>query len=77
MFAVALLMQKQVFAESVQGEISTRRKLEIARHFGSSVAAPGMRYAELRGVAVFAYEDSRVIWGKGIGPAKQTSLDGV
>ncbi len=66
MFAVELLMPKQLFLDRACGEISTQRILEMARHFRTSVATTGMKYAELFGVTVFAPEDSRVIWGKGI-----------
>jgi Zn-dependent peptidase ImmA (M78 family) len=75
MFAAALLMPKNVFVENAHGEVSTQRILDMARHFRTSVATTGIRYAELCGVSVFAYQDSRVIWGKGIGPTRQTSVD--
>lgn len=65
-FAVELLMPKPVFIDSARGEISTQRILDIARQFRTSVATTGLRYAELCDVSVFGFQDSRVIWGKGI-----------
>jgi hypothetical protein len=65
MFAVELLMPKRVFLDCASGEISTYRILEMARHFRTSVATTGMRYAELFSVTVFAVENSKVIWSKG------------
>jgi IrrE N-terminal-like domain len=66
MFAVELLMPKQLFLDRARGKISTQRILEMAHHFRTSVATTGIRYAELFGVTVFALEDSKAIWGKGI-----------
>lgn len=76
MFAAELLMPRQVFVESAHGEVSTQRILDMARHFRTSVATTGIRYAELCKVSVFACQDSRVIWGKGIfRPPTRTSVD--
>jgi len=75
MFAAALLMPRHVFVENARGEVSTQRILDMARHFRTSVATTGIRYAELCGVPVFGYQDSRVIWGKGVGAARHTSVD--
>jgi hypothetical protein len=65
MFAVELLMPKSVFLEMTRGEISTQRIIDTAQQFRTSVAATGLRYAELRRVTVFACEELRVIWGRG------------
>lgn len=76
MFAVELLMPKERFIEHADGEVSTQRILDMARRFRASVAATGIRFAELYGVSVFACQDSRVIWGKGrIRPAKKANID--
>jgi hypothetical protein len=76
LFAVELLMPKHVFVDVARGEVSTQQILDIARHFRTSVTATGFRFAELRGVSVFACEDSRVIWGKGVvRPAKRALVD--
>ena len=76
MFAVELLMPKEIFADHARGEVSTQRILDMARHFRTSVATTGLRFAELCGVSVFACQGSRVIWGKGkIRPTKHTPID--
>jgi hypothetical protein len=76
MFAVELLMPKKVFVDCARGEISTQRILEMARQFRTSVTSTGLRYAELFGVSVFAFQDSRVVWGKGLFTTrKQTSIN--
>jgi hypothetical protein len=76
MFAVELLMPKQLFIDRARGEVSTRRILEMADEFRTSVTTTGMRYAELFGVTVFALEDSKVLWGNGIfRPKPQDPID--
>jgi hypothetical protein len=76
MFAVELLMPKERFVEHANGEVSTQRILDLARRFRTSVAATGIRFAELYGVSVFVCQDSRVVWGKGkIRPAKKANID--
>jgi hypothetical protein len=76
MFAAELLMPRQLFIESALGEVSTQRILDLARHFRTSVATTGIRYAELRRVSVFACQDLRVIWGRGIlRPSQRTPID--
>jgi hypothetical protein len=76
MFAVELLMPRQMFINCAKGEISTQRILDIARRFRTSVTTTGLRYAELCRVSVFAFQDSRVIWGKGIvRPGPRTTVN--
>jgi Zn-dependent peptidase ImmA (M78 family) len=76
MFAAELLMPRQEFLDRAHGEASTERILELARHFRTSLTTTGIRYAELLGVSVFAYQDERVIWGKdAFRRAAQNSID--
>jgi len=76
MFAVELLMPKQLFLDRARDEVSTQRILDMARDFRTSVTTTGMRYAELFGVTVFEVEGSKVIWSKGVfRPKPQDPID--
>jgi hypothetical protein len=76
MFAAELLMPRQEFMARARGEISTRRILELADCFQTSVSTTGLRYADLCGVSVFEIQGSCMTWGRGVvRPAKDGSFD--
>jgi hypothetical protein len=65
MFAVELLMPESTFLHQAQAEPSAQAVKELATKFQTSLAAAGIRYANLKAVTVFLVEDDRVVWGSG------------
>jgi IrrE N-terminal-like domain len=71
LFAVDLLMPRNAFMERAEGEISTQKIFDLAKHFRTSISATALRYADLFHISAFAYdEESGIIWGRGIVKAK-------
>jgi len=66
LFAVDLLMPRRAFIECADGEISTQKIFDLAKHFRTSISATALRYADLFHVSVFAYQDSEIIWRRGL-----------
>jgi hypothetical protein len=65
LFAVELLMPRDIFVQSVHGDFSTQQILNSAKRFRTSISSAALRFAELFGVSVFGCQDFRIIWGKG------------
>lgn len=65
MLATEILMPRDVFLKWLGKETSMSKVVELARRFGTSLAATAIRCAELKRVSVFQVENKTVIWGYG------------
>jgi hypothetical protein len=76
--ATELLMPRSAFLERTHQGISIDQIFELARAFGTSLAATAIRCAELRNVSVFQVEDRVVAWAHGVvnkGPTRLLDSD--
>jgi hypothetical protein len=66
MLATELLMPRSVFFDRACKDVSINQIFDLARTFGTSLAATAIRCAELLNLSVFQVENDAVVWGYGI-----------